>query len=340
MRILATILCGGFLGSIGLAADTVYAPMPSAVVRDRILDGLRTSPATDAVIAAVTELWMNGSAALSPEKTLQLALKSWAATDPALQEALLLDDLSDPAAVAKVREIVTVATTDSFRQSNLRSYFGRVFAEQRLYDEALEQFQSADIAQTIDPAATLFYKAAAAQSLLDIALAKQALNDLLKSTQAVPARYKTTAELMAAEIEEVEEKSLGEVARLMSDSERRLDLGRSGEQVQGVQERIIANLDELIKRIEAQGGGGAGGGNSNQPGDPSNPLQDSIVKGSTAPGEVDKKKFSKEGQWGNLPEKKQAEAKNLINRNYPSNYRQAVESYFKKLAGRPAAPGK
>ena len=60
----------------------------------------------------------------------------------------------------------------------------------------------------------------------------------------------------------------------------------------------------------------------------------------TAPGETDKKKFSKEGQWGDMPDKQQAEAKNLINRNFPSHYRQAIETYFKKLANRTAPPQK
>lgn len=339
MRVLAMILCWGLLGQAAWAEEVLFAPQPAATVRDQVLGGLRAASVPEGVLATVTAWWIDGSGNLSPEQTLQLAMKSWAEVDATLKDALTLEDLSDPASAAKVRVVIETAISDSYRQANLRSYFGRAFAEQRLFDEALEQFKAVDVAQTIDPAATLFYKAAAAQSLLEMELATQALNALLKSTQAVPARYKTTAELMLAELEGLEEKPLDNVARLMSDSERRLDLGRSGEQVQGVQERIISTLDELIKRIEAQSGGG-GGGNGQSQGDPSNPAQDSIVKGSTAPGEVDKKKFSKEGQWGNLPEKKQAEAKNLINRNYPSNYRQAVESYFKKLSGRPVAPGK
>ncbi len=339
MRALATILCWGLLGQLVQAEDVLFAPHPAATVRDQVLGGLRAANVPEGVLATVTAWWIDASGNVSPEQTLQLAMKSWAEVDAGLKDALTLEDLSDPASAAKVRVVIETAISDSYRQANLRSYFGRAFAEQRLFDEALEQFKVVDVAQTIDPAATLFYKAAAAQSLLEMELATQALNALLKNTQAVPARYKTTAELMLAELEGLEEKPLDNVARLMSDSERRLDLGRSGEQVQGVQERIISTLDELIKRIEAQGGGG-GGGNGQSQGDPSNPAQDSTVKGSTAPGEVDKKKFSKEGQWGNLPEKKQAEAKNLINRNYPSNYRQAVESYFKKLSGRPAAPGK
>jgi hypothetical protein len=111
--------------------------------------------------------------------------------------------------------------------------------------------------------------------------------------------------------------------------------------VQGVQERIVSELDELIKKIEAQqSGGGGGGGNSSNSNDSSGPAGDSSVKGATAPGETDKKKFSKEGQWGDLPEKEQAAAKNLINRNYPAHYRQAIETYFKKLANRPAPADK
>ena len=60
------------------------------------------------------------------------------------------------------------------------------------------------------------------------------------------------------------------------------------------------------------------------------------MKGATAPGDVDKKKLSNRAGWGALPPKEEARAKNLINRNFPSHYRQAVEEYFKKLASRRA----
>ncbi len=339
MRMIALLLCSGMLAPTVWADDTVFAPQSAAMVRDRVLNDLQSEKVPEAVIAAVTAFWNETSAATAPETVLALAVKSWAEADPALQELLAVTDFSDPAVAAKLAPVMERSGMSSYRQQNLRSYFGRTFAELRLYDEALEQFAALDYAQLIDPAATLFFRAAAAQSLLQTELATESLKLLVKNTQGVPPRYKTTAELMLAELEGVEEQPLDKVARRMSDSERRLDLGRSGEQVQSVQEKIVADLDELIKRIEAQmgGGGGAGSSSSNES---SSPAPDSVVKGSTAPGEVDKKKFGKEGQWGNLPEKKQAEAKNLINRNYPSHYRQAVESYFKKLAGRPAAPGK
>jgi hypothetical protein len=148
---------------------------------------------------------------------------------------------------------------------------------------------------------------------------------------------------MQADLKGLQEKSLGELARLMADSERRLELGRAGEKVQGVQERIIANLDEIIKKIEQQQGGGGGGGGGGQGGSNEHSggaADDSRVKGEEAPGETDKKRFENKGSWGNLPEKDLAKAKNDLNKNFPSHYEQAIEKYTKKLAGRTAKKGK
>ncbi|OYW21514.1 MAG: hypothetical protein B7Z55_05715, partial [Planctomycetales bacterium 12-60-4] len=210
-------------------------------------------------------------------------------------------------------------------------------AEQRMYDEALTQLSAVNLEQAIDPATVLFYRAVASHEILEIPQAISALDVLQNQTAQVPVRYTTIAELMRDELEGLETQSLGEVARLMHDSERRLDLGRTGERVQGVQDRIVSTLDELIKKLEAQqGGGGGGGGSSNNSNQSDAGADDSRVKGATAPGETDDKKFKKEGKWGDLPEKQQAEAKNLINRDFPSHYRQAIETYFRKLAGRPA----
>lgn len=337
---LCALLVGGVLTASGAAADAVYAPIPAAQVRERILQSLPPST-PEAVRTRVTERWPAEPSVLPADRTLMLAIESWTLIDPALAPLLRAADSLDPAGVPALVALVERPGQDPFQTNNLRAWLGRAFAEQRWYDEALVQLRAVDKSQAIDPASVLFYQAVASQTLLDLPAARTALQDLLQKTSGAPPRYRTTAELMLAEIETVKEKSLDEIARLMSDSERRLDLGRAGEQVQGVQERIIANLDELIKKLEAQGGGGGGGGgqggNSNES---SNPAQDSSVKGATAPGETDKRKFSKEGNWGDLPEKKQTEAKNLINRNYPAHYRQAIETYFKKLSGRPAAPSK
>jgi hypothetical protein len=65
-----------------------------------------------------------------------------------------------------------------------------------------------------------------------------------------------------------------------------------------------------------------------------------MLKGATAPGNVDPNKKKKPGTWGGLPKKDVTEAENRLNREFPSNYRRAVEEYFKKLATAPAGKGK
>ena len=163
---------------------------------------------------------------------------------------------------------------------------------------------------------------------------------MLTNTERVPTRYSATAVLMQSDLKSVQAKSLGEIARLMSDSERRLDLGRAGEKVQEIQERIITDFDEIIKKMEQQqqggggGGGGGEGGNSNNGG--GSPAEDSGIKGNEAPGDVDKKSFEFKGKWGNLNEKDAAKAKNNLNKNFPSHYEQAIDKYTKKMAGRQA----
>jgi hypothetical protein len=124
----------------------------------------------------------------------------------------------------------------------------------------------------------------------------------------------------------------------MTAVERRLTLGRAGQKVQKKEEEIVATLDEIIKRIEEQqGGGGGGGGSQNRS---SSPAQDSVVKGSTAPGKVDPKKLKNEGQWGDLPPRARAKAKDLIAREFPAHYRDAIEEFTKKAAARPANSAK
>lgn len=333
------LIAVAFMVPVRAAETVVLAPMEVDEARLHVLAWAAEQPTKD---AARTErlkgLWAGLEPGATADQLLEVVVQSFAVFDE--PTARLLGEcrlpglsLAPPSADALKRPGL-----EEFYLQNVRLYYGRYLADRLMYDEAWEVLQSTDPRQVVDPASLLFYRAVAAQALLEVKPALAALDQLLKNTEGVPVRYRQTAILMQAELAELEEKSLGEIARLMSDSERRLDLGRSGEKVQGVQEKIIANLDELIKKIEQQQGGGGGGGGSGNSNNSSSPADDSRVKGTTAPGEVDKKDFSKQGRWGDLPEKEQAKAQNLINRNFPSHYRQAIESYFKKLANRPAKP--
>ncbi|MBI1349027.1 hypothetical protein GC163_22375 [bacterium] len=344
-RLWAPILALGLAlvsqATLSVAAEARYLPISSAELRYRFTQQLATSklPATEQT--AVLALWDEVSTETDATQLLEQALRAWSQMDPEFAKFYEQCQHVTAVSVPETTTILGRLTLDAFQQANAQAYLGRRLAEARLYDEALEQFSSVELARVIDPASTLFYHAVAAYEVLDLPVALSKLTILRTQTDQVPARYLTVADLMQRDLQQMEPQSLGEVARLMHDSERRLDLGRAGEQVQEVQDKIVANLDELIKKIEAQqgGGGGSGSGSSNA-NESSAPADDSRVKGTTAPGETDDKKFSKEGRWGDLPEKEQTAAKNLINREFPSHYRQAIETYFKKLATKPAAPGK
>ena len=125
----------------------------------------------------------------------------------------------------------------------------------------------------------------------------------------------------------------------MQDSERRLDLGRGGQRVQKVQEEIVESLSDLIKKMEqqsnAQAQAGQGENNSNRS---TGPAEDSSIKGATAPGQRRQEKPEETRRLGQ-PAGQAARMRPRICclRNSPSNYRDAVEQYFKKLADRPAA---
>jgi len=323
------------------AAEPRYIPISVAELRFRFTQQLQQSKLAPELQAEILALWKDSTSTANPTELLELSLQTWSRMHADFGRFHAQCQNVSASTLAETTEALGRLSLDAFQQANAQAYLGRRLAEERLFDEAAEQLRSVDLKQAIDPASALFYYAVSTYEILDFPTSLTALETLRQRTDQVPARYLTVAELMQRNLEEIQPQSLGEVARLMHDSERRLDLGRAGEQVQEVQGKIVANLDELIKKIEAQqgGGGGSGSGSSNS-NESSAPADDSRVKGTTAPGETDDKKFSKEGRWGDLPEKQQTAAKNLINREFPSHYRQAIETYFKKLATRPAPPGK
>ena len=279
-------------------------------------------------------LWAAGPSTEEADRLLELVVRSFASVDADAAKLVAACNSSSPGLLPPDGAFLKQAGRDPFFTANLGLFYGRFLVERRMFDEAFEQLKLVEASRVVDPASLFFFKAVAAQGMLEVKPALEALDTLLKNVERVPVRYSATATLMEADLKGLEEKSLGEIARLMSDSERRLDLGRAGERVQGVQERIISELDEIIKKIEQQqGGGGDGGGNSNES---NNGADDSRVKGAEAPGDVDKKKFSKDGNWGNLPNKDQAKAKSDLNRNFPSHYGRAIDQYFRKQSERAA----
>jgi hypothetical protein len=315
----------------------IIAPIEADLVRSRILDWAASEGLSDkAKIESVGKLWVFTEETPSPEDIHARAVETFKIVSPEAQKlitACQYGTLSPPDA-----SLLSNGDLDPFFVANLRAHLARFLGQSEFYDEALEQFDQIELSQVIDPASVLFFKAVCQHRLLMKTEGLKTIGQLLNDTTGVPVRFRTVAELMQADLAALKEKTLNEVARMMSDVERRLRFGRGGERVQKVEEEIVARLDEIIKKIEAQQGGGGGGGgdgqgNSNSSG---GPASDSRVKGSTAPGEVDERDIGRKSGWGSLPPKEQAKARNLIDRELPPHYRAAIEEYLRKLAKRPA----
>jgi hypothetical protein len=321
------------------AAPDVYAPRPAEEVRGQVMHWLTQHGFNNEKTAPqIAALWAAGGGPAPGREVLDRLIQSFCIADPETRRFVEAASPSQPLKAFPTSEFLSRDESDAFYTNHLRLFYARALTQRSMYDEALAVFSRIDPARVVDPATCLFYEAVCQQQLLKKADGLETLDKLLHRTDGVAEPYVRVATLMQNELQSLDDQSLDLISRKMQDSERRLDLGRGGQRVQKVQEDIVESLNELIKKMEqqanAQAQAGQGDNNSNRS---TGPAEDSSIKGAPAPGNVDKKNLKKQGGWGDLQNKPLPEAKDLLNREFPSNYRDAVEQYFKKLADRPAA---
>ncbi len=315
-----------------VADDELFAPMSAEQARSHSLDWAAGQDLKDrAIIDSIGKLWAGGTAQKRSTELHQLAVQTFGQADPAAAD--LLKQCSFGRLTPPSSPLLDNDHASKYFSNNLLAYVGTFLTQTEFFDEALVLFEKVQPQQLIDPASYFFHKAVCEHRLLKAKEGLATLQQLLENTSDVPVRYSTVAELMKSDLEKLKEKSLDEVSRMMSDVERRLKLGRGGAKVQKTEEEIVARLDELIKKLEQQQQQSQSQSGSGQA--PAEPLPDSIIKGSTAPGEVDERDIGKKAGWGALPPKQQTKARNLIDRELPPHYRNAIEQYLRKLATRP-----
>jgi tetratricopeptide (TPR) repeat protein len=257
--------------------------------------------------------------------------------------AKLLAEARDPGAPPpkEVPGLLRDSKRPVYYRSNLALAYAKALSGKRVYEEALDALKAAVPEQVVDPAAYYFHKAVAEHALTQKKDATFSITRLLDDVADAPERYKMVATLMFVDMQgwKDEEKDLGNIARLMDNSERRLDLSRGGPKTQEIQKKIVFRLDELIKDIENQmknGGqsqcpGGQTPGNGGNQGP--TPMQDSQIATNSGPGLVDPKKLQNlAANWGKLPEKERAKAMMELTKDLPPRYREVIENYFKTLA--------
>ena len=216
--------------------------------------------------------------------------------------------------------------------NNLKLYYARWLAQSQLQDECLKVLEGIQPQQVVDPATLLFYQATGYHRILAKDKCLASIELLLENEADIPRRYSTLANLMKADIAPLKKDSLDEVARLMSDIQRRLKLGRAGTRVRKEEDDVIAKLDKMIEELEQQQQqqqqSGQGQGSLN----PSSPAQDSNPLGGSGPGNVDRRNHGEADDWGALPPKERQKALQQISKELPAHYREVIEEYFRKLA--------
>lgn len=312
--------------------------------RTQALDWLKSTGKTDAAsMQAFEAIW---SAPEGPSILERLA-RTFALGDAEADK--LLKEASDPAGAAptSVPPILQDETKPAFFRDNLALAYAKALSSRRIHEEALDVLRlirKPD--QVVDPAAYFCYRAVAEHALLAKEDAVRSATVLLEDVGDAPDRYQAMAVLMLVDMSQWKEKDLGEIARKMSNIERRLELVRGGPQTQKMQKEVVARLDEIIKKIEndQQGGGQTPpsaepppGEQEPKPGQPqgptAKPMDDSKRADTRGRGDDGNERLRQIADiWGTLPPKERAKVIAELSRDLPPTYRDLVEKYFKKLA--------
>jgi len=332
---LAIVLCGIGLAALP-AADELQRraswSMPTtAEVKARLDDFLQGRSLGEADRLKLDALWPDDAAVIEPAELLDRLAASLAIVEPRAVEVVAYCQQDAVALPPPKFALLDDAAAPQLVRDNLRLLYGRWLAQHHLVDESLEYLKDLKPETVADPVSLLFYQAVGHHRLLAKDPCLKAVGLLLENESQLPKRYVALAKLMEADIKPLKVDSLDEIARLMEDIRRRLDLARAGKVVRDEEEQVIAKLEKMIEELEKQQQQQQSAGN--QGGQrPSSPLPDSQAAKMRAAGEVDPKKLGKKDGWGNLPPKERQEVLQQIGRELPAHFRETIEEYFKRLA--------
>ena len=314
-------------------ASAAFGRMPIEQIKERLQQWLTLSRTEDTAAKQAMELWSDRDQidGLTAEQTLDRLIDSLAIADKSVQQ------LVDSCRSTGTRKSLDYegARSDAFFRDHVTLYHARWLTQHRFYDEAILMLDSLNPENVVDPASLFFYRAVCRLRLLKPAEAGDDITLLLNHTLDVPSRFRAVAEMMKEEVQ-VATEGLPQVARLMSDVQRRLDLGNSDDPVQKREDEVIAALDKLLEEMEKekqkqqQSGDGQGQGQQNQPGQQG--AARSAIKGSAADGEADRKDLTENGSWGMLDKQAETKARELIRQQFPPNFLDAISRYTRRIA--------
>ena len=330
IALLLLTVVGGAWGQDDLAQQASWSTPAPEVVKARIDEWLTDKELDEVTKLKVDALWPAEGGPTDGDSLLtQVATTIALVFEPSRQLVKLCRVPRNDVALPSF-DFLQDEKTPEFTRNNLRLFYGRWLAQNDLYDEAVEQLKELKPEEVVAPATLMFYLSAGYHRLLAKDKCLPLIARLLERKEEIPVRYRTVARLMEADLSPLKTDSLDEVARLMDEIRRRLDLGRAGSRVRKQEDDVVAKLDKMIEELEKQQKqGGGGGGGSLAPG---KPAPDSAALGGRGPGNVDQKDIGRGDGWGDLPPKERQAALQQISKELPAHYREVIEEYFRKLA--------
>ncbi len=243
------------LGSAS-AVEQVYSPPALADVRSDILEWVAEQGMKDqAVLKQIGIIWaVKQESRLSAQTLFDKTIETFGLVDADTKAFVDSCGLLEPSLLPPEAKPLESKDAGDFYTANVRLFYARYLTQRKMYDEALNQFSQVKPGAVIDPATCLYHKAVCEHQLLLKDEGLETIKTLLSSTEDVPVRYSTVATLMQHELKWIKEKSLLEVAHLQKDVQRRLELGRGGQRVQRKEAKVLATLDEIIEKLEQEGG--------------------------------------------------------------------------------------
>jgi len=301
-------------------------------VKTKALSWLKQSGADAETLARGDALWADAAEDATQDDLLERLAGTFALADKNAASLMRLCSAPKDQLVLPEQPWLTDPQTAPPLAHNMRLLYGRWLVHQEMFDEALSQLTSLEPGDVVAPALLLFYQSVAHHTLLEKDAGLKAIGQLLDGMDQSPRRYIALAELMQQDLEGLNDDTLDHIARRMKDVRRRLDLGRGGKKVREVEDGVIESLDKLIKKLEEQQKNQQNSGGMRDNIRSTRPAPDSMPIGGKGAGDVDKRPIGSKSGWGDLPPREREEALHALGRDFPSNYRDIIEQYFRKMA--------
>ena len=170
------------------AKQPTWSVPAAATVRSETFKWLDGRKVDAAVRKQAEDLWPTDPAQPPPAAVvLERVVKTLALGDPQARE--LVDLCAKPKAAGPLPKFAWLADdkTPAFERNNLRLWYGRWLAQERLYDYSLDQLAGLEPADVADPATLLFYQSVANHWLLHKGPGLKTIGRLLERKKSIAA---------------------------------------------------------------------------------------------------------------------------------------------------------